>query len=116
MKSKQSHSTPFIKNGTTKNTQNKHTLLIAETSLQKSEKFLLNDLTASFLKNPNKASSNSMFLALHSKSCTQEEQHKIIYFTRKHMIEITHYVKKSTQRESSHRRRWIHCLPHYSQY
>jgi hypothetical protein len=72
-------------------------LLIAETSLQKSEKFLFNDLTACFLKNPNKASFNSMFLALHSKPCTYEEQPKIIHFTRKHMIEITHYVKKGTQ-------------------
>jgi hypothetical protein len=59
-------------------------LLLLETSLEKSEKFLFNDLTAYFLKNPNNASSSNMSLALYSKTCTHEKQHEIIHFGIKH--------------------------------
>jgi hypothetical protein len=52
----------------------KPTCLVVETSLQKSEKFLFNDLTARFLKNPNNALSGDMSLPLYSNTCTHEKQ------------------------------------------
>jgi hypothetical protein len=54
--------------------------LLVGRSLQKSEKFLFNDLTACLLKNPNNASSNIVSRVLHSEICSQQKRIKLSYY------------------------------------
>jgi hypothetical protein len=51
-----------------------HALLLFAKSKQNSEKFLFKDLTACFLKNPNKASSSVVSLPLNSNTCKKRKE------------------------------------------
>jgi hypothetical protein len=51
-----------------------HALLLFAKSKQNSEKFLFKDLTACFLKNPNKASSSAVSLPLYSNTCKKRKE------------------------------------------